>query len=454
MKRLSKFTVVNILCLASYSLCADNIIGSSDDSKKNAEQTEMVTYLKYISSYLGFGLDEKKEAITTPPMAFASQQLIDSANTGLIELMLWNASLKSIPVPFKAASYVFKLAPDTPLGKTINSYANATFEQQNYNSPSSPSYTVSVNTLIDQPSCSSIPSAKEDGSVPPCKGDTYQSDPVSQSLINLIGTPDQSFCKEKYCPNPLTKTKVMNYVVGDINTLPSATQVFNPGYIQSFLAQINSDSLLAPLNFDTSNTKDGGNTPEQSLNSPTLSAQNQAQAAANFIRYVSGNINPPELPSWNDYTNTYNSATTLNNAHPETQLKDAKTLTNYLVNLRVYAAQSSVGLSNLYFILSKRLPQKTDEDSTPSPSQALSEFNMATWRINDPNAKAQWMDSINKASPATVQKEIAVLLAEINYQLYLDRQVQERILLTNSVMLLQNTKQAQPSSDLQGSQGN
>lgn len=49
--------------------------------------------------------------------------------------------------------------------------------------------------------------------------------------------------------------------------------------------------------------------------------------------------------------------------------------------------------------------------------------------------------------PATVQKEIAVLLAEINYQMYLDRQIQERILLTNSIMLLQNLKAAQPTAD-------
>lgn len=44
------------------------------------------------------------------------------------------------------------------------------------------------------------------------------------------------------------------------------------------------------------------------------------------------------------------------------------------------------------------------------------------------------------ASPGTIQKEQLSLLAEINYQLYLNRQMQERILLTNSILLLQNAQ--------------
>jgi intracellular multiplication protein IcmX len=57
----------------------------------------------------------------------------------------------------------------------------------------------------------------------------------------------------------------------------------------------------------------------------------------------------------------------------------------------------------------------------------------------------EWVKNLNKSSSVTVQKEIAILLAEINYQMYLDRQIQERILMTNSIMLLQNMKSSQPS---------
>lgn len=125
-----------------------------------------------------------------------------------------------------------------------------------------------------------------------------------------------------------------------------------------------------------------------------------------------------------------------------------------MASLRVYAAQSSVGLSNLYYILAKRLPQNPAGVNNSVVSQAMSEFNMASWRLVKPGSggttsqSQQWIDTINSASSASVQKEIAVLLAEINYQLYLDRQIQERILMTHSVMLMQNTKIAKPSADL------
>jgi intracellular multiplication protein IcmX len=79
---------------------------------------------------------------------------------------------------------------------------------------------------------------------------------------------------------------------------------------------------------------------------------------------------------------------------------------------------------------------------------------MATWRLYNPSSSStgsttQWVDQINTASSATVQKEIAVLLSEINYQMYLTRQQEERLLLTNSLQLIQSmiaSKPAPPSS--------
>ena len=132
------------------------------------------------------------------------------------------------------------------------------------------------------------------------------------------------------------------------------------------------------------------------------------------------------------------------------QANAQKTLTSYFTNLRIFAAQSSVGVSNLYYILSRRMPQNTGSEATPAvTSQAISEFNMASKRLLNPDMSVnnQWLSKLDEASPATVQKEIAALLAEMNYQMYLDRQIQERILLTNSIMLIQNTKASQPSSD-------
>ncbi len=195
-----------------------------------------------------------------------------------------------------------------------------------------------------------------------------------------------------------------------------------------------------------------------------LTAKSQAQQALNFIRYASAQVTPPSLPKLSAYSELWNQATAKPNSagYNEVQQKQAAaTLSSYFNNLRVYAAQTSVGVSNLYYILSKRLPQNmsADQSNANITSQALNEFNMATRRLFDPTASntpgqpnQQWIKQINDASPATVQKEIAILLAEINYQMYLDRQIQERILLTNSIMLLQNLKAAQPTADF-SSQG-
>ena len=75
---------------------------------------------------------------------------------------------------------------------------------------------------------------------------------------------------------------------------------------------------------------------------------------------------------------------------------------------------------------------------------------MATWRLFSPSEGSnQWLNQINTASTTTIQKEMAILLAEINYQLYLTRQQQERLLLTNTMLLIQSTKGNAPqSSDL------
>ena len=119
--------------------------------------------------------------------------------------------------------------------------------------------------------------------------------------------------------------------------------------------------------------------------------------------------------------------------------------------MRVYAAQSSVAISNLYGVLSKRMPQtvpSADGKSNTTSSEALSEFQTATWRLYNPsekNSDNQWVNLINQSSAATVEKEMAILLSEINYQLYLNRQMEEKNLLTNSVLLVQSLMSNKPN---------
>jgi intracellular multiplication protein IcmX len=260
--------------------------------------------------------------------------------------------------------------------------------------------------------------------------------------------------------NLIYQNLVMQNVIGNLPpALPNQSSLppfYSYKYNQPLISQLNSNSLIAPLLMDTSASQSGQDSG--------LKAQSQAQQALNFIRYASAQVTPPSLPKLTAYTELWNQAKAQpgSQGYNEVQQKQAAaTLSSYFNNLRVYAAQTSVGVSNLYYILSKRLPQNMsgDQNNPNVTSQALNEFNMATRRLFDPTASntpgqpnQQWIKQINDASPATVQKEIAVLLAEINYQMYLDRQIQERILLTNSIMLLQNLKAAQPTADF-SSQG-
>ena len=247
----------------------------------------------------------------------------------------------------------------------------------------------------------------------------------------------------------LYQNKVMSNVIG---TLP-ATPYIAPGASQDILNELNSNSLTAPLLYSTSSSS-SGNAPQTS--NPGLVASTQAEQAANFVRYASGMVVPVPLMSQSKYRSLLGqvSDTTIDRVKRENA---QATLTAYLAKVRIYAAQNSVAMSNLYYILSKRLPQtqtgsqENQSNATNGSSQALSEMTMATRRMYDPAAvasgKPQWIDQINTASPSTVQKEMALLLSEINYQLYLNRQQDERLLLTNSLLLIQNLTQNLPDSE-------
>lgn len=449
MKQLAKLALINALCLATLPVMAADPLIDNSAQENNANTQSLVTYLKNLGAYLGYDLGTGP---SNPPSA-TSTQLLDPTAAALAQTYLYTTFFGALPVPMASKDASFQFIPDSASGaKSINDTANLTFSQQQYSSPDSKAQ-VTVNSLTDQ--------------------QPYQNDPVSQSIYNILGTPDVSYCTSDGVvsnpsdPNPsrdpkssttckispqMFQNQIIQNVVGP---LPSTSEFFSYQTNSLLIPQLNSDALIAPLFYTTtdsdSKTATGSPTPS-TQNAKGLSAQNQAQQAANFIRYVSGSVVPVTLPSRNQYDTLYTAALNSNDATAEAKLS------TYLTNLRVYAAQTSVGMSNLYYILSKRLPQAPqngggkDAGSNAPTSEALNEYNMATWRIfkqpDTTGSNQQWIDKINTASPATVQKEIAVLLSEINYQLYLTRQINERMLFTSSVSLLQGTKANQPSADL------
>ncbi|HAU1319380.1 TPA: type IV secretion protein IcmX [Legionella pneumophila] len=461
MKVLPKLALANLFCFTTLSVFAQPADPSGQQTSTNT--SNLVTYLTNLGKYLGYDITQSNKA-PNPPYS----QLFNSNVAQLIQNYAYNTFLGAIPVDAMSQSLMNFVTNNVQGNSLINNLANNTFKYQNFSSPSSGADgKITANGLIDQSTTSAqapTPSGIFSALPIPTSG-TYLSDPVSQAVFNILGTPDYSFCmdneQKSWLPNCnlMYQNLVMQNVIGTIppaQTSGSTPAFYSYKYNQPLISQLNSNSLIAPLLLDTSASQSGQDSG--------LKAQSQAQQALNFIRYASAQVTPPSLPKLSAYSELWNQATAKPNSagYNEVQQKQAAaTLSSYFNNLRVYAAQTSVGVSNLYYILSKRLPQNMsgDQNNPNVTSQALNEFNMATRRLFDPTASntpgqpnQQWIKQINDASPATVQKEIAVLLAEINYQMYLDRQIQERILLTNSIMLLQNLKAAQPTADF-SSQG-
>ena len=418
---------------------------SIDDTSTSDALILLAKYLNNLGIYLGFDLTADKLDIKTPPVT--SQALTQKPAVSDIEYYALVSAFGAIPVNMLFPDFV----PSTSDGSgysALNGAANGTFPDYagGSSSNSSSKAVITASSLIDQT--------------------TYQEDPVTQAVLNIIGTPDYSFCltseglpagNSSWKDNCLYQSKVMTNVLSgssdgkdhDIR-LPSSSSIYQDLPDQKFYGQLNSNTLIAPLLYSSSST---GN---DSSSESGLLAKNQAQEAVNFIRYASGGVSPIAQIKKTDYEKLYLAAyenTTATDTVSMTAAADNQAaLATYLTSVRVYAAQSSTAISNLYYILSKRLPQSKDTKS-PQSSQALMEFQMATWRLFNPSTASNgtsWLTQINTASDATVQKEIAILLSEINYQMYLNRQQEERILLTNSMQLLtvlMQNKPLPPSAD-------
>lgn len=406
------------------TLLSFSILGFAEEySASNNELTESddaatAKYIKNLSAYLGYDVDNNVPA----PYDLLLDYTLSIVSTGQ---QILNAFFASIPVNSLYKDFTYKSSYDS-----FNSQANAIY--RDYTSENSSSG-ISVVENFDQK--------------------TYQEDPVSQYILNLIGTPDWSNCASS--DSCLSIDKVMTTVLQDVTKdgkLPSETKYNSYDINSKFLSQLNSNTLLAPLVYSTDNS----NSSEKGLPSG-----NQIQQAQDFIRYVTEAVIPIQTMSQSEYSNLFSLAypPTDDNGNiagnvDATNTMNAKVnLAKYLLGLRVYAAKISVPISNLYYILGKRVAQSSSSSNnqeSSTTSEALNEFKMATWRQYDPSKQAsdQWVQKINAASAATVQKEMAILLSEVSLQLYLTRQVQERLLLTNSILLLQTLSQHKPDTTI------
>ncbi|CAN5302308.1 hypothetical protein BH10PSE19_BH10PSE19_03420 [soil metagenome] len=211
--------------------------------------------------------------------------------------------------------------------------------------------------------------------------------------------------------NPKQTTgQILNKVAAPDYAHACEKPTFNNGQYQCpsvIPVNLNMDSLVHPTQYDT----------------------DQQASANNFIRYITGLASPPAALDFGK----------LETKDRDAALKDGK-VQQYLLGLRTLAAMSSVGISNLYYLYAERLPIKMDNPNPKdnrkqieiSPLQAQQE--MASRRLRDP----EWIAKMDAASPAVVARETLYLLAEMRFEMFQNRMVNERIMAAQAVIQIQN----------------
>lgn len=452
------------LLLSQPVIAVDPTSGVDADGAPSGNMQQLPEYLLNLGSYLGYNLNNSSTTTTQTNTLIDDVTNLQQRLQQSVSLYLGAININHIVDPGAAVASSMNTLVNSLLRNNEQSGGGATGQS---NGP----YLL-TNPLIDQ--------------------QPYQNNPINQSILNTLTTPDGTYCLEaviaglcnsynseqgglssKCCP-PKKGLYFYQGAIGTnvIGTIPSPKELYSYKPLYSdLLDQLNGNTLIDPLLYSTSNTNN--NNSASSTTTPVTSgmhADTQAQSAENYIRYVSGSVSPSAQTTFEVYNQYYNLAVPTNTGKstPPANLSAQKTLSNYIAGLRTFAAQTSVGVGNLYYMFSRRMLNNTGSATNSATSPALDEYNMATRRLYNPaNASGsgcqqssssssstpssapaqgcQWVDQINQASPATVEKEIAILLSEINYQLYLTRQQQERLLLTNTIMLFQLGHLVEPS---------
>lgn len=286
---------------------------------------------------------------------------------------------------------------------------------QNFSSPGS---VISANPTIDQ--------------TMPGTG-TFAPTPTMQMILNNFTTPRDP--KNCYDANKCLARENVQLGYSGFAWLNQNPASATPDKLidMNTLQQLTADSLVGPLKYNTEMPGGGTGSPTGQQSGAPLTAQNQAQLAQNFIRNVTYQSQPIPMPRIQTFRDML--IQIQDKAAEGAEKQGAlETLVNFASELRSYAAQMSVGTSNLNWIMAQRMPNP----ATQNLSQAQIDYQNATHRLFDINKnKSTWYDEMEKATPLTVQRQMVYLLAEMNLQLYYLRQSQERMLMTMSAFQIQ-----------------
>ena len=156
----------------------------------------------------------------------------------------------------------------------------------------------------------------------------------------------------------------------------------------------------------------------KSLLSP-IGYQNQqaAQTALNYIQLLA----QPSISANIDTLRGYNS----NNFLP------------YIMAVRGYVAMQSIGINNLYQSFADRVPMKDLGKTAGMPNNNASALEVEDFAAKKRVTNSDWYKAMETATPATIQRETLYVLAEMRLEMYKNCLALERLILTNSALLLQ-----------------
>lgn len=360
------------------------------------------------------------------------------------------ATVAQLPLPLTIKKSM-SLWTDT-IGTTYYGYDNPSFFNTVTKWLGSPPQKIQANPVFDQQAYQTLPTLQVIQNIlstPTSEGEPNSADDISN--LNC-GAND---------PTCLIDTVVLLEKAGGIlhdkvkelkgSDTVSYNDIFGSDISALVSPSLSFDSLIGPINYSTkaiSPSTSSSSFANELEYDGGLYGSSELTRADTFIRYVSGNIVPPTKDE-----KLNKAISRLSKGGFKKRYKNAAAINEYILTLRSFAAQASVGMSNFYALMAKRATI-TDESgkavqgmdingNTHDLSQASQELRMALrrfvpqTRVKGSKDANTWAQMIMTAPPAQVQRETALLLAEINYQMYLNRQMQERMLATMSAMQLQ-----------------
>lgn len=392
-----------------------------------------VTAINTLGQWMGFPLP------TAPaqPVPYMVNTLAVPDLTQIIDSQYGVAASYLSQTPLIGGSIVPQTAPYDTTYATTNNILNATAVSttnnvwSTYTTPSTS--TISVIPNVDMPTSTSSLT-------------TYPCNTIGCEIVySLISTPDYTMCTPSYstnyyaylpnsdnCPIPQYDFSVASNMLGVSATESNNTVIYGTGfpapgsfstYLQVQMPNMNADVLTAPLAYSST----------------------QLNNVNNFIHNITGSLTMLLPLPYSEYQTAYNNINTAQ-SDPALVNQSAEAIFNYILSLKSFGSYLSIGLSDLEFIMGRRMPNALTGTST-----AADESMMFTRRLfnNTPTQGTvpdnTWVNDMNQASPIVLQREMVVLLAEINYQLYLQRMQDEKILLTLAAMQLGSTASMAPT---------